>query len=227
MDQHLETLGVKLIRALTEVRYDRSLLFDDLKTLNQLSKGLKEYFGQSQKDDQNNALVFINPEKQFMSVVRADLTNVDIQNPLYKDFESLSTFVMGQVSKKLDVEDYSRLGTRLFFGKPVSTIEEGQEIIRDKFFLNFQKGLNSKVQNPQLAFTFQKSENYFINASLRVESNTSFKIDLSGVTHSQSSFIVIDLDIYTNKTESYDSFLKSSKEIGLNALREILKLLEV
>jgi hypothetical protein len=227
MDQRLSSLNITLMRILTEIRYDRSFLFEDLKMLNQISKGLKGYFGQSQKDEPNNALLFINPEKQLISAVKADTTSIDMQKPLYKDFESISTKVMKEVSKSLDIEEYTRLGMRLFFGKVIPSVEDGQKLLSEKFFGNFDKELNASIQNPQLTFTFQKTDNYFVNTTLRVESNATFEITPAGVNHTQNSFIVIDLDVYTNVSESYERFIEQSKEIGIKTLNQILKVLEV
>lgn len=226
MDQSLSTLDVQLIRALTEVRYNRSFLYDDLKVLNGISKGLKEYFSQSQKDEPNNALVLLNPDRQIISVVRADITNVDMQHPTFNDFEKISAKVMREISKSLDLDDYTRLGTRLLFGKLIPSAEKGQEILKEKFFHNFQSAMEANIQNPQLTFTIQTAVNYFVNVSLRVETNGTLQITPTSVNHSHNNFLVIDLDVYTNTSEKYELFLNNSKEIGLRSLKQILSLLE-
>lgn len=227
MDQKLNSLGITLMRVLTEVRYNRSFLYDDLKMLNYISKGLKSHFAQAQKDEQSNSLVFINPEQQIVSVVGAESTSIDMQKPLFQDFETISKKVIEQVSKNLDIDEYTRLGMRLFYGKKIQSIDKGQEILSRKFFVDFANQLKSDIKNPMINFTIEKSNNYFVNVSIRIESNATFQITPNGASHSQDDFIVFDLDVFTDHVQGYDIFVKKAEEVGVNTLAQILNLLEV
>lgn len=228
MDTTLQLLDTKLIRALTEVRYARSFLFDDLKQLNRISKGLRQNFHDTQRDDSNGALVLINHEKQAIAAVHAESVSVEVQKPLSNnDFEEMSLRVIDEVSENLDIEEYSRIGHRYFFGKQIQSVESGQEILKRKFFNKFSEKLNSEIKNPRIAFTFQKSETVFVNVSLGIEVNAAFELSPTGVVHSHDSYLLFDIDVFTNSNYNFKDFLSESQNVSKSTLNSIIELMEI
>ncbi|MFC4409452.1 hypothetical protein ACFOZY_03260 [Chungangia koreensis] len=226
MGNQLDRTDIRLVRALSQVIYDRSFLFDDLKQINYISKGLKGFFGQIQKDEQNGSLILLQPDGSSVAIVNAESTSLDMQDPILFDFENLSKLVMDQVSSNLDVEEYIRMGTRLFFGKIVDSIAEGQELLSEKFFKRFQGSFQKAINNPTLAFTLQQGDDYYINVNLRTEMNGQISISSTGAEHKQDAYILIDIDVFTNRSESYGSFVEKSNKIAVETLDQMLGLLE-
>lgn len=227
MEQFLKENTLILKRALIEVRYERSFLFEEVQVLNKISKGLRADFPQPQRDQNSGGLVLANPKNKGFLAIHADSSVVNFDEvPAFSTFKNHSIRGIEAVSTNLEVDYFNRVGIRMFFGKNFETLKEAESIVKDKFFNSFDS-VAKELANPNLSFTF--NENGFgINITLRAETNIDVDVNNGLATQTQYNLIVFDIDVYSQETttpKQLNGIMNGAKEIALRKLELLNKII--
>lgn len=190
--------NIKLHKAVFEVRYNQAILFRELKRLDSISKELRKYFPQPQLDD--NALVLINPEKLMNCVVNSERTALDWDRPSeFSNFKNIATASIETMNRYLEVDEFNRLGLRLFFHQDFDDIEQARERIKTKLLSPEINRLNPNISRPNITFATENEHTFF---QVNVAAATTQLAD--GFSIQNGTSIQYDIDVYTNEVVTYD-----------------------
>ncbi|WP_096435908.1 TIGR04255 family protein [Alteribacter populi] len=224
MEIDLKELNFELEKILTEVRYDRSLLFEEVVQLNRIAKGLKTEFGQYSRNDKQNSLILKNPNSGSFANIGGDRTAVDVEFPKsYEDFKSLSVKTVESVVKHLEVDEFNRVGVRFLFAQRCNSLDEASSVIKGNFLDLNNMFMSEKITAPKVYFVVNNKGNK-INVSLRVEPVTAIRVGPSYQEEVQEAVILFDIDVYQQNNlqpNNINDFLDNSKEDALDLLKSL------
>ncbi|WP_282198452.1 hypothetical protein [Collibacillus ludicampi] len=227
MEADLKDIGFKLEKALLEVRFNQTFLFDELQKINYIAKKLRKEFPHSQRDPQNGALILVNPTEKTIVATLPDRVSVDSNNPVpFSSFKNLVIRSIDVTTSILEVEEFNRVGLRLFFGQSMDSPEKSNEIIKDKFLKITESEMNSNIFNPQVIFSTFEGQ-YGVNICIRSETNVSVQFSDSTQMQNISHNLVFDIDVFqqnTMKLDNLNSFIKYSSELAMKKLRSLVEI---
>src|SRR5690606_19023625 len=205
--------------AVIEVRYDQSLLFDDVNTINGIKKRLKDDLPHYQKDEKNDARIFVNPPKKIFAAILSNRSSVIAHDVMSIDnFKRKANDYLIQIAEALEVDEYQRIGFRQHFGVKVSNQNEANIKIRNLFVKDMDKLVNPKVQ-----FSLDKGD-YKLNIFIHPASDLSITVQDNEQTSEQAHYVVIDIHVYTNKLtkrHGLSAFIKNANVIAINKKDEL------
>ncbi|WLR48144.1 hypothetical protein LC065_02400 [Halobacillus litoralis] len=202
MSEDIRRLDMTLEKVLIEVRYDKSLLFDEIRQLNEIAKQSKHIFTKFGRDERNGALRLLNPNKEYFGHVFSDRASVDIDNPeSYEEFVEISSQTINEISNKLEIDEFGRIGVRFFVGKQFPSTEAAWECIKSKLLDMEDVFEGETVEHPNIQFVFVRGD-VRLNVSVRVESVTSITFEMpTGSQKGESKdMILFDIDVYSQRT---------------------------
>lgn len=224
MEDELKEFGISVQRGLVQVRYERSFLFEETTTLNKISKELRKDFPQPQRDQKNGALILVNPQLKSYTAVLAESTSVTFDEfRSFSNFKNMVISGVGNSSRHLDVDEFNRVGMRLFFGRSFDSIEEANLMIKDRFLSALDPSVAKMVGNPNISFNMSEG-NMSINIAIYPENSISVDVNGGGSTQSQLNLVVYDIDVFTHdviKVNQLNGFLKSAKDIAIEKVKMI------
>lgn len=198
---------MKLDKVFTEVRFEKSLLFDDARTLNSIVKELKTTFPVYENNETGKLLAFFNEEKKIHCFIHNDRIIVDCDQPNdFQQFREVSGRVFQNVMGKFDVEVTERIGVRAHYHTNEITTEtdSGNAIIQT--FLNatsnefIQKHAREALLQPRAGFMIKVGNEYFMNINIGYHYFGSIQMNSIGKQQmtTKTTSPLTDLDIYTN-----------------------------
>ncbi|MEK6733564.1 MAG: hypothetical protein AABY27_00450, partial [Pseudomonadota bacterium] len=154
---------------------------------------------------------------------------------LQENVENLNQFkksseVINQIAQNIGVSEYSRIGNRYWFVKPVSSIEEGEKMLNLSTFLTFDinkiEGLGEKILNRNVVLITQLGDKKIRLAVNTISVTTSTpNIVLEPKEYNPTHAVLLDFDIFVdkpvmvNKFDSDDFVQKAYKILENNALK--------
>lgn len=203
--EQLKDLGFVMKKSILEVRYDRTFLYDEVSNLNRIVKDLKKDFPHSKRNE-DGSLALINPQEETFVVIFPESASVisDKKNTMsYSAFKTKASRTVNSIVSFLDIDRFTRIGLRTYYG--INFRDQGQPIdfIRDKFL----KLKEDNIINPQINFSLQEDK-LGINISIHTVSNMDINIDLAKKT--VENLLVFDVDIFTGEIvpNALNGFLK-------------------
>lgn len=224
MEVALKSIGVSLSKAILEVRYERSFLFDELQKQNNIAKELRKEFPHSQKDpNNNNALLVVNPHEKTMVAVLPDMVSVNSEGLIaFSNFKSKAKKGIEVAVNALEIDEFTRVGLRLMFEKPFESIELANNTVREKLLKVENTKIPGTLYNPNINFSLVVDRTH-INVSIRTSTN--FSVEISNnqpINQNLQNSITIDLDVFLQENlqmQNLNAFINSSSEIALEKLR--------
>ncbi|MDI6787949.1 MAG: hypothetical protein QME51_06220 [Planctomycetota bacterium] len=152
--------------------------------------------------------------------------NVENLNQFKKSSE-----VINQIAQNIEVPEYSRIGNRYWFVKPVSSVEEGEKILNSSSFLTFDinkiEGLGEKILNRGVVLITQLDDKKIRLAVNTISVTTGPNIALEPKEYNPKHAVLLDFDIFAdklvmvNKFDSGDFIQKAYKILENNALKAL------
>jgi hypothetical protein len=204
---------MKLVKVISEIRFETSLLFDDAHIRNSIAKTMKNVFPASNYITELKALMLIDPKDNSQIQIFGDRIFIDL-NEKYSlsDLESIANTSAQEIMTLLDVTVSNRIGIRAhFIHEDIDNEKQSSEKISSVFFKdsvskNIQKLGNSPEFQPRIGYLVNLDEEYILNVNIAFHQVASAKINEFGETEIkyEKTYPLTDLDIFTNALKRKD-----------------------
>lgn len=211
---------LKLVKAITEIRYEIPVLFEDMPTINRLTKELKKQFTYAEYNPDLKVIGCFNQDRKAKCFVNRDNILIDIDQPDNLDYlKSVSNSVIPLILSLLDIELTKRIGIRVHYIYPqISTEESSQKTIVDYFINRNRKIVRDFYETdnfqPRISFVIPSEEGYKINVNVAYNQVGSAQMDTRGQLIDMvvnNTYPLTDLDLYTEipkKPEQINGIMK-------------------
>lgn len=198
-----------------ELIYSETLLFNDMRTLNEISEILKDTFPETNYDDIQKNLILSNSEKQYMITLNKNRLGIDVNSPIsFLDFKEISNRVMSTVIETLKIKNVIRLGMRTFRGIEKRNNGEAYKSVWKNFIKIKEEDLKDLglIQGCGVNFTL-RGEKYNINLGISPNFYQILKI-VNGKIEDQANKwqFMVDSDVYLDSNISIENVLNSFVE---------------
>lgn len=200
---------MKNIRMLIELRFNESLLFQDMRVLNSIKKLLFEDFPESGYDNNNKALSLVNPKKRSTVTVFSNRFTFQCDTSIEADvFRKKATRIVEVLIKELDIEQINRIGFRSNYGIIFNNMDDAKHFINEKFvnksFINTLS--DDEIEDPIVKVTLSNGKT---KTHLKVSNALVQEVEIqNGVQVKSSSeiFADFDVDVFITELTSVDRF---------------------
>jgi hypothetical protein len=205
----------RLFQVICEVRYNPTLLYDDLHTQNGIVKRMRELGLPVSQKNPDGTLVCVDPKSKVLLTVGNQLCALSINEPNnLSSFLSRCSKYIPEVMSKLDVDFGVRIGVRAQWLMQYDSEDDASEQLRKTALSQSFSNMFSNIKSPGVFFTLPFDEKTQMNVSVRVETHRILEI-ANNITHRDEtvSGVVIDLDIYDQvsqtRPEQINGFVKN------------------
>lgn len=215
--EQLKDLGFSIQKSILEVRYDRTFLFDEVSNLNKIVKDLRREFPHSKRNE-DGSLALINPNEKNYTVIMPERGSIisDQKTLSHSSFKTKSSRTINSIVSFLDIDRFTRVGLRTYYGINFKKQGQPNAFIRDKFL----KLKADTINNPHINFSLQE-DNLGINVSIHTASSMDINIDLAKKT--VENLLIFDIDIFTGEIvpNALNGFLKEAISRAENKVAEL------
>lgn len=220
-----EAKNMKLMKVFSEVRYERSFLFDDPKVKNDIYKELKKEFQLAEHDD-NKVIVFFNLKNKTKLLIYHDRILIDIDEPSdLNKIKSVGGTFTPFIMKRMDLVKTERVGVRCQYVDEVNGPDFNEKVISSLFHPALAKYINDHNNTldvaPKIGYSININHEFALNVGIGLQnfatgrgavSNNSNEFKLLNI---ENSTPIIDLDVYTNlpkETSQLNGVMKASSD---------------
>ncbi len=205
-----------LSKIASEIRYEKNILFFDLKKLHAVGTKFKDNLPQVDFDQNNKQFVLVNPTKKIIGSITPERAAIQIDNlSEFSKFKSLANSFYNEVTFNLEIDEINRIGTRFFMDFLFENIDEAVSELTQRFFPPSNWEI---IGNPPNSYNFRLEffGETMIKLSLGTVEETIVEIQNNvQVKNENHKMIRIDCDIISNKVKpaGINGYLNSTMNI--------------
>ncbi len=185
-----------------EIRYNDSILFNNLEKVEQVNQELISLFTESTYDSENKVLAMGSSSKKAITNISINRTTIDMELPeRLEDFKSVAMPVIDAIIKVLNIKSFKRIGMRTFKGIEKKNFNEVDRYIKNNFIKYDDAAyriLNENIYNFSTKFSFKVDE---YNCIMGVSPEVYKKVDINNFEENADSENMsfqaeLDIDIF-------------------------------
>lgn len=201
-----------LNKVFIEAIYSDSLLFNDMRILQEIIENFKDNLPESNYDDQTKTLVLVNSEKQCNIMISKNRIAIDSDSPnSFDEFKNFSNQALNVIIPKLAITRFNRVGMRSFRGIEKKNNGEAYKSVWKNFIKVKEEDLNElgTIHGCGVNFILTGQE-YNVNLGISPNFYQVLKI-VNGNVQSQVNKwqLMVDSDVYLNPPINVEKVLNS------------------
>ncbi|MBN2796205.1 MAG: hypothetical protein JXR88_12415 [Clostridia bacterium] len=208
--------NTKVYNMFIEVRYQPSMLFENLPSLNTIQKILLNDFQNANYDQSNKVLIFNGSNGINVNIFNNRVTLHAMMNVDINKFDNVAKKTLKIVLNELDVSFIDRIGIRGNWGLVIDEYEKGEKYFFNELFNS--KGILAPffrdAEKPRMGFS-KRFNDYNINLNFGVGNIQESGLGPNGVISKNENIIDIDIDVYNQ--------VRLSKDLLSTRITEFLK----
>lgn len=212
-----------------ELRYYDSLMFNEMKYLQEIANNLKDILPNYTYDTNIRALMLSNEDENLkVSIFNNRLIIDQDESSSLEAFKKFSDSILSIVTSKLCIENFLRVGMRTLRGIEVKSLKEANTYIKKNYIKISDNNFNILGDNQDIKVGFSSIHNEY-GISLIISPNVFQVVNIvdGNVTRSINiPQILIDTDIfiekYTNSSKILESFIDDVINCNYNIIDKFI-----
>ncbi len=222
-----------LTKVFTELKFSATLLYSDLRLLNNFVNFLKGIYDNVTYDSNSTQITCLSAEKKTQAFFWNNRVVIDMDEPNYELFKSITNEVLFKYCKIFESEQFNRVGIRFQWIAPYTDIKEAREVFFDKFF-TFIKEIKAplnigSINSGKIELHLNSTNNRRLNIAIHPSQvhTLDVKLDPSGAQQKVEKIegLMLDSDLFEEGKISKDDFLSLLEDADKETRAKVLTLL--